>query len=79
MNEEEARSSETLLAVSTSSKILHDAHQCIICFENQMSVAFRPCSHVACCTTCATTITECPLCRAKIDESFRLYFSFDAN
>ena len=47
---------------------------CQICFDQPISVCFFPCKHFRTCAHCTTSLktNDCPFCRRKITESFRL-------
>eukprot|EP00271_Cylindrocystis_brebissonii_P000759 TRINITY_DN10977_c0_g1_i1.p2 TRINITY_DN10977_c0_g1~~TRINITY_DN10977_c0_g1_i1.p2 ORF type:complete len:131 (-),score=23.13 TRINITY_DN10977_c0_g1_i1:884-1276(-) len=46
---------------------------CVICLEAKYSCAFSPCGHMCCCSSCASQLSDCPLCRRRIDHSLRVY------
>jgi predicted transcriptional regulator len=43
---------------------------CIICFENERNVLFKPCNHLLICDKCSgsTDFQECIVCKQTIDE-----------
>eukprot|EP01106_Pelomyxa_sp_JSP_P016494 TRINITY_DN6177_c0_g1_i1.p1 TRINITY_DN6177_c0_g1~~TRINITY_DN6177_c0_g1_i1.p1 ORF type:complete len:411 (+),score=77.75 TRINITY_DN6177_c0_g1_i1:610-1842(+) len=45
---------------------------CIVCMEAIKCVAFSPCGHVACCTKCAQSMRNCPVCRAAVVTVLKL-------
>ncbi|XP_064455386.1 baculoviral IAP repeat-containing protein 7-B-like [Ornithodoros turicata] len=45
---------------------------CKICYQDNVSVAFVPCSHVACCVQCATVLSTCPICRTNVQGYMRI-------
>lgn len=48
--------------------------ECCICLDQVPSVAFLPCGHVCCCYECGI-VTICPMCRAPILNTVRLFFT----
>ena len=51
----------------------NDTLKCVICLENNKSYLFMPCKHVCCCENCSKNLKECPICRNKIESSFKIY------
>ena len=47
--------------------------KCVICLENDKSFLFMPCKHVCCCENCSKNLNQCPICRNKIESSFKIY------
>ena len=50
-----------------------DSVECKVCLSMPVRIAFQPCGHACCCQTCADQITQCPLCRASIQNSIIVY------
>eukprot|EP00112_Aurelia_sp_Birch-Aquarium-sp1_P026508 Seg943.6 transcript_id=Seg943.6/GoldUCD/mRNA.D3Y31 product="E3 ubiquitin-protein ligase XIAP" protein_id=Seg943.6/GoldUCD/D3Y31 len=48
---------------------------CKICMDEQVGVAFHPCGHLLTCPNCSVGMKQCPLCRAVIETSSRIYLS----
>ena len=48
---------------------------CKICMDEQVGVAFHPCGHLLTCPNCSVGMKQCPLCRAAIETSSRIYLS----
>jgi hypothetical protein len=46
---------------------------CAICLDAPRNSFLRPCGHVALCMDCARRMTECPLCRARIQDVFQAF------
>lgn len=46
-----------------------DNVQCILCFDHQRNVLFRPCNHILICDKCSakTSFDECIVCKLQID------------
>ena len=54
---------------------LRDERICKICLEMEASIVFLPCGHLSCCSTCAPSLTKCPVCRARIDALVRAFLT----
>ncbi|XP_042517275.1 E3 ubiquitin-protein ligase SP1 [Macadamia integrifolia] len=46
---------------------------CVICLEQEYNAVFVPCGHMCCCTTCSSHLTNCPLCRRRIEQVVRTF------
>ncbi|XP_062187677.1 E3 ubiquitin-protein ligase SP1-like [Phragmites australis] len=46
---------------------------CVICLEQEYNAVFVPCGHMCCCMTCSSHLTNCPLCRRRIDQAVRTF------
>lgn len=46
---------------------------CIICMEVQINVMFEPCHHVVTCGKCSMGLTECCVCRRKVDKLVKVF------
>ena len=53
-----------------SCEVKDDMTNCILCFENQRNVLFRPCNHLVICDTCSgkTDFTVCIICKRSIED-----------
>lgn len=45
---------------------IRDQRTCKVCMDAEMDVVFLPCAHMVTCSSCAATLTQCPICRANI-------------
>lgn len=52
---------------------LEESFLCCVCRDADISTAMCPCGHVTCCSECSEKLTECPLCRVKIDHVQRIF------
>ena len=48
----------------------HDA--CAVCLSNPKNIVLVPCGHT-CCSTCSQSLSECMMCRTKIDSKQKMY------
>ena len=46
---------------------------CVICLEQEYNAVFVPCGHMCCCMNCSSHVTNCPLCRRRIDQAVRTF------
>ncbi|KAL9239214.1 hypothetical protein vseg_013554 [Gypsophila vaccaria] len=46
---------------------------CVICLEQEYNAVFVPCGHMCCCTGCSSQLSNCPLCRRRIDQVVRTF------
>lgn len=46
---------------------------CVICLEQEYNAVFVPCGHMCCCTTCCSHLTNCPLCRRRIEQVVKTF------
>lgn len=53
----------------------NDSTTCIICMEAERTVVFMPCTHFACCQSCASVTSHCCICRAVIESASRVIVS----
>lgn len=47
--------------------------ECVICMERPRVTAMVPCGHVSTCTKCTAGLHDCPICRAPVDSTLRVY------
>lgn len=43
-----------------------DKRTCAVCLVNKATILFLPCKHLSCCTLCAVSMSDCPICRKKV-------------
>ena len=48
---------------------------CIICFDKDINCVFVPCYHMTLCSSCASKLNDCPICRTEIKEVKIIYRS----
>jgi len=44
--------------------------------EEQVTIAFLPCGHLATCGQCAPAMKKCPICRKHVKGSLKTYLSW---
>jgi len=54
-------------------KLEEDGKLCKICFDNEINTVLLDCGHQCCCTTCATQLSDCPICRQPIARIVTTY------
>ena len=64
---------------STRAKLarLLEAMYCRICMDRAIDTAFFPCAHVMACSECGARCDRCPLCRAPIQHSQRIFLPME--
>lgn len=55
-------------------KRLCNISKCCICFANSREVCFIPCRHATTCTSCSSSIKECPIRRTPIQSKVVRHF-----
>ncbi|XP_065843091.1 E3 ubiquitin-protein ligase MYLIP-like [Oscarella lobularis] len=51
------------------------ALECRICMDRELNVVFCPCGHAVSCSVCARACVTCPICRAPIGHTQKLYLT----
>ncbi|XP_019161419.1 PREDICTED: E3 ubiquitin-protein ligase SP1 isoform X2 [Ipomoea nil] len=46
---------------------------CVICLEQEYNTVFVQCGHMCCCMACSSHLTNCPLCRRRIEQVVRTF------
>ncbi|KAA8550905.1 hypothetical protein F0562_002589 [Nyssa sinensis] len=46
---------------------------CVICLEQEYNSVFVPCGHMCSCMACSSHLTNCPLCRRRIEQVVRTF------
>ena len=60
------------LAMDIVKKRCFPEYSCSICLTNRARIRFVPCQHVACCESCAGSLSKCPMCQSPIDATHRM-------
>lgn len=50
---------------------LRNCLTCKICMEKKVAIGLSPCGHLVCCESCASTVTECPVCQENVTDFFK--------
>ncbi|KAI0227251.1 Baculoviral IAP repeat-containing protein 7-A [Lamellibrachia satsuma] len=53
----------------------HQRLLCKICLDDEAKILFLPCGHLCSCAKCAPALRNCPICRALIRGTVRVYLS----
>lgn len=48
---------------------------CVVCLDSRKAIILVPCGHYAFCRVCALEITECPICRARVEKRVKVFES----
>ncbi|KAI0216724.1 Baculoviral IAP repeat-containing protein 2, partial [Lamellibrachia satsuma] len=51
----------------------HQRLLCKICMDDEAKILFLPCGHLCSCAKCAPALRNCPICRALIRGTVRVY------
>ncbi|KAM9321017.1 baculoviral IAP repeat-containing protein 2 [Gastrophryne carolinensis] len=54
---------------------LQEERTCKICMDQEVSIVFIPCGHLAVCKDCAPSLRKCPICRGIIKGTVRTFLS----
>ncbi|XP_041473345.1 RING finger protein unkempt homolog isoform X2 [Lytechinus variegatus] len=62
--------SQLKLDLERVEKVLHirENFTCCLCHDRERSVVVGPCQHLALCSSCATTVSECPVCHIQVNN-----------
>uniref|UniRef100_A0A182Q5N7 RING-type E3 ubiquitin transferase n=1 Tax=Anopheles farauti TaxID=69004 RepID=A0A182Q5N7_9DIPT len=52
---------------------IREAITCPICVDGEIDTTFLPCGHMTACRACAAQCERCPLCRATIDSTTKIF------
>lgn len=47
--------------------------ECVICKDERKVIVFIPCGHLCSCEACASSLSECPVCRAQTTLKCKTY------
>lgn len=47
---------------------------CGICYDKKIQVVFLPCRHFFCCHPCASSLPNCPICKAGIRDTVAVFW-----
>lgn len=72
---EESQQQQQQQQQSSEKKSIDDARLCKICYNEELGVVFVPCGHIVTCVKCAPGMTNCAVCRKKVELTVRAFFS----
>lgn len=52
-----------------------DAKICVICMDSSYDTLLYPCNHLAVCSICVESLTNCPMCRVPITGYVKVFLS----
>ncbi|XP_078171398.1 E3 Ubiquitin ligase family protein isoform X2 [Carex rostrata] len=64
-------SSEEVEDIKKKDRLILDI--CVICLEQEYNAVFVPCGHMCCCIACSSHLSNCPLCRRRIDQVVKTF------
>uniref|UniRef100_H2ZML0 RING-type domain-containing protein n=1 Tax=Ciona savignyi TaxID=51511 RepID=H2ZML0_CIOSA len=50
-----------------------DEKRCKVCLDRDAEMVFIPCGHLSTCLICTQSLRQCPVCRMKINRSYRTF------
>jgi hypothetical protein len=62
-----------LLGVGNGDGDADEARLCVVCISEQKDTVLVPCGHCCICSTCAASLSTCPMCRSKIQLRQRVF------
>lgn len=71
--------SSTRTTTASAEPLTPDSQECVLCMDKAATHVMVPCGHVCLCDTCATPGSlmrlhrQCPICRAAIQQTVRIY------
>ncbi|KAJ8309705.1 hypothetical protein KUTeg_011570 [Tegillarca granosa] len=66
---------EERLCIEQENRRLKEQQTCKICLDEDVSIVFLPCGHMASCASCAPALRKCPICRTFIKGTVRAILS----
>jgi hypothetical protein len=51
------------------------ATSCVVCIEKPRNTILLPCAHVCLCQGCSVRVKDCPMCRAFVEKSHRVFLN----
>ena len=48
---------------------------CVVCVTERKCAVFLPCKHLSTCAGCASSLSTCPMCRTRIEDTLLVYDS----
>ncbi|KAJ8311141.1 hypothetical protein KUTeg_011305 [Tegillarca granosa] len=63
------------LAIIEENRHLRELQLCKICLDEDVSIVFLPCGHMATCASCAPALRKCPICRQFIKGTVKAIIS----
>ncbi|KAJ8307050.1 hypothetical protein KUTeg_015134 [Tegillarca granosa] len=67
--------SAPLETIIEENKYLKDRQLCKICLDDDVSIVFLPCGHLATCVDCSHALRKCPICRVFIKGTVKSIMS----
>ena len=59
--------------LKTEVENIKSKYECCVCMKEQKNVILEPCLHFSICEQCLSKLSECPVCRKKIDFFYKIY------
>ena len=69
----ENKSTEKHQSVLVDNEEENSLEECMVCSDNKRDVLFKPCNHIAACSSCATRCKKCLICKMFFDLSTKIF------
>lgn len=56
---------------------MKENRNCVICMDNERSIATLPCAHLCICGVCSGSIEKCPICRQRVKGVVKIRYPED--
>ena len=58
---------------TTTTRTAMAVGECLVCMDCDATHALVPCGHIVACAACIGALRECPLCRASVDSTLKIF------
>uniref|UniRef100_H2ZML4 RING-type domain-containing protein n=1 Tax=Ciona savignyi TaxID=51511 RepID=H2ZML4_CIOSA len=73
LSKDKTSSPEEERRVQSELRRLRDEKRCKVCLDRDAEMVFIPCGHLSTCLICTQSLRQCPVCRMKINRSYRTF------
>ena len=63
----------TNILINSELENIKTKYECCVCMKEQKNVILEPCLHFSICEYCLSKLSDCPVCRKKIDFFYKIY------
>ena len=76
---DEVNQSDTVTVLQEKLSTMEEALKCRICTDARIDVVFCPCGHMVSCSSCASNLDQCPICRGTITNVQHVFLPIAAD